>query len=371
MNKIKRIKKITALFLALTAFTSNAKVDIKVTELAKGLERPWAVAYLGQDSLLVTERNGQLRWYNKGILSAPIEGLPKVYNAGQGGMLDVKPHPNFASNSLVYFTYAKGTSDKNATYLARAKFEDGKLSNIEELFTASPEKENAYHYSGRIEFLPDGTLIFAVGDGYFYKDKAQELDNHFGKTIRLNDDGSVPKDNPYVGNASAKSEIYSYGHRNPQGMFYDKQRNLLFSNEHGPKGGDEINIIKPAVNYGWPAITYGVDYSGEIISDLTHKEGMEQPLLQWTPSIAPSSIMVYYGEEFPEFNGHILTTTLKYKELRLVKLSKGNGKVEVSGQETYLKDEQGRLRDIDIGIDGVLYLVTDGGLLLQLSKENR
>lgn len=357
--------------LTLAAFSSAAKVDIKVTELAKGLERPWAVAYLGQDSLLITERNGNLRWFNQGKLSKPIKGLPKVYNAGQGGMLDVKPHPDFASNSLVYFTYAKGDSDKNATYLARAKFKDGEISEVEELFTASPEKENAYHFSGRIEFLPDGTLIFAVGDGYFYKDQAQTLDNHFGKTIRLNDDGTVPANNPFVANKAVKPEVYSYGHRNPQGMYYDTNRKLLFSNEHGPKGGDEINIIKPAVNYGWPAITYGVDYSGDIISELTHKEGMEQPLLQWTPSIAPSSIMVYYGKEFPEFDGHILTTTLKYKELRLVKLSERKGEVKVLGQETYLKDKHGRLRDIEIGKDGVLYLVTDGGLLLQLTNENR
>lgn len=365
---MKKIKKITALLLALTAFTSSAKVDIKVTELASGLERPWAVAYLGQNSLLITERNGQLRWFNKGKLSKPIDGLPKVFNAGQGGLLDVKPHPDFASNSLVYFTYAKGTSDKNATYLARAKFTDGKLGEVEELFMASPEKENAYHFSGRIEFLPDGTLIFAVGDGYFYKDKAQTLDTHFGKTIRLNADGTIPADNPFVDNKGAKGEVYSYGHRNPQGMYYDQERKILFSNEHGPKGGDEINIIKPAVNYGWPAITYGVDYSGEIISELTHKEGMAQPLLQWTPSIAPSSIMVYYGKEFPEFDGHILTTTLKYKELRLVKLSQQQGEVKVLGQETYLKDKFGRLRDIEIGKGGELYLVTDGGLLLQLNK---
>lgn len=363
------MRKATIALMVMFAFGAQAQAKIKVTKLADGLERPWAVAQLPDGSLLITERNGQLRWYQDGQLSKPISGLPKVLNAGQGGLLDVKPHPDFASNSLVYFTYAKGTRDKNATYLSRAKFINGKLTDVEQIFKAAPEKKSTYHYSGRIEFLPDGTLIFAVGDGYAHKDDAQTLDNHFGKTIRLNPDGSVPSNNPYVNQQGVKPEIYSYGHRNPQGMYYDKQRKILFSNEHGPKGGDEINIIEPTVNYGWPVITYGVDYSGAIISELTHKDGMQQPLLQWTPSIAPSSMLVYYGQEFPEFQGHILTTTLKYKELRLVKLSPKGQELAVTGQETFLKDQQGRLRDIEIGSAGELYLVTDEGRLLRLNKQ--
>ncbi len=363
------MKKATLTLLAILAFGSQAQAQMKVTELADGLERPWAVAQLPDGSLVITERNGQLRWFQNGKLSKPIAGLPEVFNQGQGGLLDVKPHPDFANNALLYFTYAKGSRNSNATYLAKAKFADGKLTNVEQIFQAAPFKKSSYHYSGRIEFLPDGTLIFAVGDGYAHKDDAQVLDNHFGKTIRLNPDGSVPANNPYVKTNGARPEIYSYGHRNPQGMYYDQKRKVLFSNEHGPKGGDEINIIEPTVNYGWPVITYGVDYSGAIISDLTHKEGMQQPLLQWTPSIAPSSMLVYYGDEFPEFYGHILTTTLKYKELRLVKLSNDKDNIKVLGQETYLKDKHGRLRDIEIGSEGELYLVTDDGLLLRLNKQ--
>lgn len=359
---------IAFLFLALSQ-SAYAKLDIKVTELASGLERPWAVASLPDGSLMITERNGQLRHWRDGKLSKPIEGLPEVYNAGQGGMLDVKAHPDFATSPWLYFTYAKGSRSSNATHLARAKYENGKLTEFTELFFAAPSKKGGYHFSGRIEFMPDNTLVFAVGDGYSYMDEAQNLSNHFGKIVRLNLDGTIPQDNPYAKVKNAKAEIYSYGHRNPQGMFYDKQRKLLFSNEHGPKGGDEINIIRPAVNYGWPVITYGVDYSGDIISDLTHKDGMEQPLLQWTPSIAPSSLLVYYGEEFPEFNGHILTTALKFQELRLVKLSNGKNPLTVIDQETYLKNEHGRLRDIEIGRKGELYLVTDAGLLLQLTKK--
>lgn len=355
------MKAISALVTLFAAFNTFAKTDIQVTQLADGLERPWAVAHLAKDSLLISERNGQLRWFHDGKLSQPIKGLPQVFNAGQGGMLDVKPHPDYDNNKLVYFTYAKGSKDKNATYLARATFDKGKLGKVEELFKAAPYKENAYHFSGRIEFLPDGTLIFAVGDGYFHMNDVQSLDNHFGKTIRLNADGTVPKDNPFIGRANVKPEVFTYGHRNPQGMSYDVKRNILFSNEHGPKGGDEINIIEPANNYGWPVITYGVNYSGDIISDLTHKEGMEQPLLHWTPSIAPSSLLVYYGDEFPEFNGNLLTTALKFQELRLVKLQQQGKALTVAEQQSLLKNEQGRLRDIEIGEQGELYLVTDDG----------
>ena len=358
-------------FMLLTC-SVQGKTNIHVKQLADGLERPWAVAQLPDQSLLITERNGQLRWFHRGKLSAPITGLPQVYNAGQGGMLDIKADPNFAHSRWVFFTYAKGTNDANATHLGRAKFVvdkqgKAKLTEVTELFAAAPKKARGYHFSGRIEFLPDDTLVFAVGDGYSHMKQAQTLDNHFGKVIRLNKDGSVPKDNPYLSSDEIRPEIYSYGHRNPQGMSYDAKRGLLFSNEHGPKGGDEINIIKAKQNYGWPVITYGIDYSGDIISELTHKEGMEQPLLQWTPSIAPSSLLVYYGKEFPEFNGHLLTTTLKYQELRLVQLTDSAGGVAVDEQQTYLKDQYGRLRDIEIGQQGELYLVTDAGLLLQLN----
>ena len=356
------------LILLLTTNAVLAKTNFAVTELANGLERPWAVTQLPNGSLMITERNGQLRHWHNGQLSKPIKGLPAVYNAGQGGMLDVKAHPNFEIQPWLYFTYAKGDSSNNATYLARAKWQNGKLSEFSQLFKAAPEKKGAYHFSGRIEFLPDGSLVFAVGDGYSYMDEAQSLKNHFGKIVRLNADGTVPNDNPFVDVNNAKDEIYTWGHRNPQGMYYDKKRQILFSNEHGPKGGDEINIIKPSFNYGWPDITYGIDYSGDIISELTHKDGMQQPLLQWTPSIAPSSLLVYYGNEFPELNGHILTTTLKYQELRLVKLSKGTEPLTVEGQESYLKNEYGRLRDIEIGHNGELFVVTDGGLLLQLNN---
>ncbi|NVK24515.1 MAG: PQQ-dependent sugar dehydrogenase [Gammaproteobacteria bacterium] len=377
-NKGSRIKSLiiaSAFACTASALAQTNDIKIKVTELTDDLHRPWAVEVLPNQDLVITERNGDVRVWQNGQLSDPIKGLPEVHEVGQGGLLDVKAHPNFTQNSTLYFTYAKGTNDSNRTVLAKAKLqspgETGRyqLVDVIEIFSALPKKERSHHYSGRIEFLPDGTLIFAVGDGGRYQDKAQLLDNHLGKVIRLNDDGSLPSDNPYANDDSVLSEIYSYGHRNPQGMFYDEKRQLLFSNEHGPKGGDEINIIEPTKNYGWPAITYGVNYSGTTISEFTHKEGMEQPLLQWTPSIAPSSIMVYYGNEFPQFQGHILTTALKFEELRLVRLSSPeSGSVEVLSQQTLLKEQEERLRDIAMNSKGQLYIITDSGKLWHLTK---
>ena len=357
-------------FILFASFSSLAQVDFKfnLETLSDKLDRPWAVSVLPDDSLVVTERDGDIRLFKDSVLSKGISGLPNVYNAGQGGLLDVIKHPRFKQNNWLYFTMSVGSATKNATQLVRAKLVGQTLQNVEIIYRAAPNKKQAYHFAGRMSFMPDGSLVFGVGDGYFYKEEAQSLDNHLGKIIRLKDDGQVPKNNPFVGNKGAKPAIYSYGHRNPQGMFYDQQRKILFSNEHGPKGGDEINIINPGLNYGWPEITYGVDYSGAIISEFTHKPGMEQPLLQWTPSIAPSSMLVYYGNEFPQLNGHILTTTLKYQELRLVELLGVKDSLAVKGQQTFLKDKGERIRDIDVDSQGRIYLVTDNGLLWRLSK---
>lgn len=353
---------LSGLSYADVAFEFNKEV------VAEGLDRPWGIAHLNENKFVITERNGDVRILNNGKLSKAIDDLPSVFNAGQGGLLDVIADPDFETNQILYFTFAAGKASKNATYLAKAKLVGESLQNVETIFVASPFKKSAYHFSGRLNFLPDNTLVFAVGDGYSYRDQAQTLDNHFGKVVRINRDGSVPSDNPFVNTKDAKPEIFSYGHRNPQGMFYDAKRDVLFSNEHGPKGGDEINILEPGLNYGWPTITYGVEYSGDIISEITEKEGMEQPLLHWTPSIAPSSMEVYYGEEFPQLNGHILNTALKFQELRIVELSKGK-EVKVLGQQTFLKSEGQRLRDIETDDQGRVFIITDNGEVWRLSKK--
>lgn len=364
---------LTVLTIALSFnLYAQSKAPFKVDVLADGLERPWAVSQKSDGQLVITERNGNLRIYNKQGLSKPIAVPDKIYNAGQGGMLDVTER-NIDGVDWLYMSYASGDNDNNQLVVSRAQLVNSQLENFQVIFKASPIKKGGYHFAGRITFLPDNSLIFGVGDGYSYMKQAQTLDNHFGKLVRINHDGSVPEDNPFYTQAKQSPKqylatTYSYGHRNPQGMFYDEKRNIVFSHEHGPKGGDEINIILPGKNYGWPEITYGVDYSGEIISDLTHKEGMEQPILQWTPSIAPSSMLVYDGEMFPQFKGHLLVTTLKYRELRLVEILDSDNGVKMGEQTIYMKDVGERLRDIEQGQRGELYIVTDAGQLLKLSK---
>lgn len=353
-----------------TTLLAEVVFEPKITTLATGLQKPWGLTRLPNGDLIITERNGQLRRWDGSSLSKAFSGLPEVLYIGQGGLLDVKAHPDFVTNKTLYFTYSAGTNQQNGTYLAKATLENNGLKNVEVLFKPQLMKQGGYHYAGRIEFLEDNSLIFGIGDGYSYKEHAQKLDSHLGKLIRLNPDGQVPKDNPFINQANALPELYSYGHRNPQGLSFDVKRKILFSNEHGPKGGDEINIIEPKRNYGWPAITYGVDYSGEIISEHTSKPKMEQPLVNWTPSIAPSSMVVYYGDAFSQLNGHLLNTTLKYQELRIVELAGENANnIKVKSQSTHLKHLGERIRDIELDENGNIYLLTDSGKLLKLSKK--
>lgn len=368
------------------------------TVLNDGLHKPWGIAKLPNDLFVITERDGKVRiWDNKNntMTDADTMFTDFVFESGQGGMLDVLAHPNFSENNRVYFTYAAGHRLKNATRLSTAevtvkrdgngKITEFSLENKKDIFTAQPFKAAGYHFAGRLVFMPDGTLVFGVGDGYTHMDKAQTLDNHFGKVVRINDDGSVPSDNPYVkaakSDSSIKPEIYSYGHRNPQGMYYDKNTGLLLSNEHGPKGGDEINIIHPDLNYGWPKITYGIDYSGSEITEHTALPGMQQPLVNWTPSIAPSSMLVYEGDLFPELKGKVVNTSLKFQEIRVVELMKtaatkadkdsqdyAKGAWMPVNQWTFFKDQKERLRDIVESDEGQLLIVTDSGKLIRISK---
>lgn len=374
--------------LSVTVFAKPA-LDIKfATEtLTSDLKKPWGVAAIADKGFLITERDGAVRFWNnktQSLSTANKQFVDRVYESGQGGMLDVIAHPDFAQNNKVYFTYSAGHRFSNGTTLASAllniKGNEIEFSDIKVLFRPRPMKAATYHFAGRMVFLPDNTLVFGIGDGYSYMDDAQELNSHLGKIIRLNDDGSVPKDNPFVSNKNALPEIYSLGHRNPQGLYYDAERKLLFSNEHGPKGGDEINIIEPKLNYGWPEITYGIDYTGFEITPHKTKPGLESPLVDWTPSIAPSSILSYQGKEFPELNGILLNTALKYRELRAVKLKKDKSLIQdksntshsgytLEYQQTFLKDMNERLRDIELDAQGRILLLTDSGKLIRLSKK--
>jgi glucose/arabinose dehydrogenase len=333
------------------------KTGYKITEIAKGLDHPWSMAFLPDGSILVTERPGQLRLIKGGsLLAQPIAGVPPVHTGSQAGLFDIVLHPDFQQNSLVYLTYASGTTQANGTQVARAHFDGTSLQDLQVIFKAMPLKDTDNHYGGRMAFLPDGTFALTIGEGFEYREKAQDLTSDLGKIVRLKDDGSVPPDNPFIGQASVRPEIYTWGHRNEQGMTYDAQSARLYETEHGPRGGDELNIIEPHKNYGWPVITYGMDYSGAYVSPYTQHPGLEQPVIYWTPSIAPSGLAMYRGDKFPAWKGDLFVGALAFKHLRRVHL---DGQGNVAFQEELLKDLNWRIRDVRSAPDGYLYVCTD------------
>ncbi len=350
-----------SLFLSVSSVAVSQPV-FQVTEITAQLERPWSLAELPDGQLLVTERSGRLVRINANQMHT-IAGVPDVLDTGQGGLLDIKLHPQFADNSWLYLSYAHGTQRDNRLRLMRAKLEGNQLIDQQVLFSARPDKSSSLHYAGRIAFLPDNTLLLSIGDGYGYMNQAQNKASLLGKIIRLDENGQIPDDNPFINEPDTAPEVYSYGHRNPQGLIYDPVRQKIFANEHGPKGGDEINIIQPGNNYGWPVITYGVDYSGLSITPHKKYPGMQQPLVNWTPSIAPSSISVYYGSMFPELQGDLLSTTLKARHLRWVEMDG----IKPGKEHELLGELNERLRYIQTARDGSLYLLTDSGRLLQLT----
>lgn len=332
---------------ALITFSLAAYAQDKIETVAEGLDHPWSLAFLPSGEMLVTERSGALRMVRDGTLaSPPIAGVPPVFANNQGGMFDVVLDPEFASNRQLYLSYAHGTRKQNTLRVMRAVLKGDSLVDQQVIFTAVPWKTTGAHYGARMAFLPDGTLLLTTGDGYNYREQAQTLDNHFGKVIRINTDGSVPKDNPFVGKAGHLPEIYSYGHRNPQGLVVI-DNGEIYLHEHGPKGGDELNHIQKGLNYGWPAISYGIDYSGALITPYTELPEMEQPLTYWVPSIAPSGMAFHQGGFY--------VGALKE---RTVHRLEWNGKA--LGKETTLFSELGqRIRDVRSGPDGYLYLLTD------------
>jgi aldose sugar dehydrogenase len=346
------------------------KIGYKVTEIAKGLDHPWSMAFLPDGSMLVTERVGRLRVIKGGSLQPQaIAGVPAVHTGSQAGLFDIVLHPDFAQNSIVYLTYAAGTTAANGTQVARARLDGSALRDVQVIFKATPLKDTDNHYGGRMAFLPDGTFALTVGEGFEYREKAQDLTTDLGKIVRLNEDGSVPRDNPFVGQASVRPEIYTWGHRNSQGLVFDPQRKRLYETEHGPRGGDELNIIVARKNYGWPVITYGMDYSGAYVSPYTQRPGLEQPVIYWTPSIAPSGLAMYRGDKFPAWKGDLFVGALAFKHLRRVHLDESGNVVD---QEELLNDLHWRIRDVRAAPDGYLYVCTDedDGRVLRLEPAN-
>jgi len=334
--------------------------------VTSGLSHPWSLAFLPDGRLLVTERGGRLRMIDaRGRLDPrPIAGLPEIRQHGQGGLLDVVPHPDFAHNRLVYFSFAEPGAGGVGTAVARGRLEDHRLSQVEVIYRMQRKTGARQHFGSRLVFDRDGHLFITQGDRGD-RQRAQDLNDHAGSLIRLNDDGSVPDDNPFVGRADVKPEIFSYGHRNMQGAALNPSNGALWIHEHGPQGGDEINIPEAGRNYGWPVITYGVNYGlGTAIGEGTHKAGMEQPIYYWVPSIAPSGMAFYDGAPFPAWKGDLFVGSLKFGLLVRLELD-GN---RITHEERLLGNRFGRIRDVRQGPDGLIYLLTDedNGQLIRL-----
>jgi glucose/arabinose dehydrogenase len=358
------------LLLALTAFGSalpaqekgySALHDYRVVTVVEGLVRPWSLAFLPDGDMLITEKPGRLRWVRDGrLLDEPVAGLPPVFAEGQGGLLDVVPHPDFVKNRWVYLSYAKPlANDESTTAVIRGRFEDGRLTDVEELFEA--ESRGRGHYGSRLAFDGAGHLFITIGDrqarpdGDLEAHPAQDLSNHHGVVVRLNEDGSIPEDNPFVGQEGARPEIWSYGHRNAQGLVVDRDSGNVWITEHGPQGGDELDLILPGVNYGWPVIGYGVNYrSGSAIHDATHRDGMEQPKKVWVPSTGVSGLALYDGDAFPNWRGYLLAGGLSGQRVDLI----GLDGTEVIHEEILVRGI-GRVRDVRTGPDGYVYLALD------------
>ena len=329
------------------------KLAAHVVDVARGLEHPWGLAFLPDGRMLVTERPGRLRIATRdGALSEPLTGVPPVYARGQGGLLDVAVGPDFAQDRLVYLSFSEPGDGGAGTAVARGRLGDRGLESTQVIWRQAPKVQSPNHWGSRLVFRPDGTLFVTLGDRFRYRDRAQDLSVTIGKVVRIKADGSIPNDNPFVGRGDARPEIWSYGHRNVQAAALDA-RGQLWTVEHGARGGDELNNPQPGKNYGWPVITYGVDYSGARIGEGTARAGMEQPVYYWDPVIAPSGAVWYTGNRYPGWAGSLFIGSLRGA---LVRLTLEGGRV--TSEERYLPDV-GRVRDVQQGPDGLLYLVTD------------
>jgi glucose/arabinose dehydrogenase len=341
------------------------KLAAKITDVAVGLEHPWGVALLPDGRFLVTERPGRLRIVHPdGRLSAPLRGVPAVWASGQGGLLDVALSPGFATDRLVYLSFAETGGGGAGTAVARGRLGEAGLEGTQVIWRQQPKVEGtSYHWGSRLVFRPDGTLFVTTGDRYGHRERAQDLSTTIGKIVRINADGSVPPDNPFVGRAGVLPEIWSYGHRNVQAAALDAGGEL-WTVEHGARGGDELNNPQPGKNYGWPVITYGVDYSGARIGIATAHPGMEQPVFYWDPVIAPSGAAFYSGRAFADWRGDLLVGSLRPGLLVRLRIAGGR----VAQEERYLADLGERIRDVREGPDGAIYLLTDSprGRLLRV-----
>ena len=344
---------LAALALATTSFAAD---HYRIETWVAGLRQPYSLAFLPGGDLLVAEKAGALRLVRDGRLQPePAAVVEDIYSAGQGGLTDLVLHPDFAANGIVYLAYSGGDARANGTRVARGELVGDKLVNLTEIFRARPDKDTGAHFGARLAFLADGTLLVTVGDGAQYREKAQDLTSMLGSVIRIDANGDVPADNPFVGRDDALPAIWSYGHRNPQGLVVDAGSGAVYATEHGPRGGDELNRLAPGNNYGWPLATHGVDYTGAAISPYTEYPGTVQPLTHWTPSLAPSGLALCRGCLWPGWEGDLFAGMLKGAQVQRVRL-KAVGTVE---REALFEELGERIRAVRFGPDGALYLVTD------------
>jgi len=337
---------------------ATQKAQVQLTVVTSGLEHPWGIAFLPDGRALVTERPGRLRIVERdGKTGEPLAGVPTVDAVGQGGLLDVTLDPEFARNQRIYLSYAEPRGDgKNGTSVARAKLGPRGLEDVTVIFRQQPAMASRHHFGSRLVFGRDGNLFVTLGDRNSGRDQVQLLDNHIGKVVRIDHDGKAPADNPFSKQAGAMPEIWSFGHRNIQGAALDPATGDLWTNEHGPKGGDELNRTLGGRNYGWPLITYGMEYSGKPVSDRTEGPGLESPVHYWVPSIATSGLAFYTGSAIPEWQGNVFVGGMKVGELARLELR--DGKV-VNEERLFLEALEKRIRAVVNGPDGALYLLTD------------
>lgn len=345
--------------------SASSTTGYAVDTLAEGLNFPWCVAFLPDGRMLVTQRSGELRYVElDGTVSAPIAGTPEPYVKSQGGLFDVLLAPDFESSGKIYLSLAAGTPQNNSTQVVSATLNGMALTDQRVIFEVAFKKDTPVHYGGRMIWDATGHLLLTTGDGFNFREQAQDPANQMGKIIRMTANGDVPDDQPLSTPANADPYVYSYGHRNPQGLAIDPATGRIYEQEHGPRGGDEINLIEPGRNYGWPMVSFGLDYSGALISPFTQYPGITDPLLHWTPSIAASGLAVYRGSAFPDWQGDLLAGGLVEKSLRRVDMQNG----AVVGQEILLQELEERIRDVRVGPDGLIYVLTDSatGKLLRL-----
>ena len=344
------------LTLAISTGSLSAQASYSLETVAENMNFPWSIAFTPEGDYLVAMRSGVVRRISAGgEVSPALEGLPASYVLSQGGYFDITLDPGFTDNQRIYLSFAYGTPELNGTRIVTGRLNGNRVENVTPIFTVSPLKDTAVHYGGKMLFLPDGTLVMTTGDGFEYREAAQDTFNLMGKIIRINSDGSIPADNPYASNGLGNAAVWSYGHRNPQGLVLDKMSGHLYSHEHGAKGGDELNLIKPDTNYGWPAVTKGVNYSGAYVSPLRSAPGIEEPLTYWDPSIGASGLAIYDGDAFPNWRGKLFIGALVDEEVRMLTLSDGR----VVDEQAMFSEIGARIRDVRTGPDGMLYLLTD------------